>query len=153
MFSKEEAAALRREFWTGLGHYLSPVLSSEGLKVNWLNYKTGVKNVYFRPDADRKNASIAIEITHEDAGIRELYFEQFLELRTILQLNQGEEWIWELNYRDQFGKEISRIHTEISGVSIYNRDTWPNIISFIKPRIIALDEFWNDVKLVFDSLK
>ena len=141
MFSKEEASALRREFWTGFGLYLSPVLSSEGLKINWLNYKTGVKNIYFRPDADREAATIAIEITHEDAGIRELFFEQFLELNTILHQYIGEEWIWKPNYIDGTDKEISRIYSQITEVSIYKRNTWLDIISFLKPRIIALDEF------------
>lgn len=153
MYSREEASRLRHEFWTALGQYLAPHLSAEGLKVNWINYKTGLKHVYFKMQADKKQASIGIEITHPDTGIQELFFEQFLELKSILHGYLNEEWDWVLHTPDENGKIISRICTEIAGVSVFNRNDWPALISFFKPRIIALDEFWSDAKYSFDSLK
>jgi hypothetical protein len=59
------------------GQYMSPVHSAEGERINWINYKTGEKNIYFRMHADHSKASIAIEITHKDDGVQALYFEQF----------------------------------------------------------------------------
>jgi hypothetical protein len=41
----------------------------------------------------------------------------------------------------------------MEGVSIFNKEDWPKLISFFKPRIVALDEFWNMVKYSFESLK
>ena len=84
MFSKQEASKLRQEFWTAFGLYLSPLLSSEGERINWLNYKTGVRHVSFRMQADNRKASIAIELSHSDAVIREIYFEQFTAVRQII---------------------------------------------------------------------
>ena len=78
MYSRAEATQLRQAFWTAFGQYMAPVLSAEGEKVNWPNYKTGIKHVYFRMRADTRTASIGIELTHPDAGIRELFFEQFV---------------------------------------------------------------------------
>jgi len=153
MYTREEASQLRKEFWTTFGNYMSPQLSAEGLRTNWLNYKTGLKYVYFRLDADKKSASIAIEITHPDPGIQELFFEQFLELKTLLNGYLGEEWDWVLHTSDENGKTISRIYKEIKPVNIFNRNDWHSLISFFKTRIIALDEFWNDAKYSFDSLK
>ena len=153
MYTKEEASQLRHSFWTTFGQYISPQLSSEGLRVNWVNYKTGVKYVYFRMEADKKTATIAIEIAHPDAGIRELFFEQFMELKNILHDYLHEEWTWEPHYTDENGRAISRIYVQQSGVSIFNKSDWPALISFFKPRIILLDEFWNDVKYAFDALK
>ena len=69
---------------------MAPVLSAEGEKVNWVNYKTGEKDIYFRMQADNKTASIAIELTHKDAGIQQLYFEQFAELKKLLEESLGE---------------------------------------------------------------
>jgi len=153
MYSREQASQIRKEFWATFGNYMSPQLSAEGLRTNWLNYKTGLKNVYFRLDADKKKASVAIEITHSDPGIQELFFEQFLELKTLLNGYLGEEWDWILHTTDENGKIISKICTEITSVNIFNKDDWHRLISFFKPRIIALDEFWSDTKHSFDSLR
>ena len=153
MYSKQEASQLRQEFWTAFGQYMSPVLSSEGEKKNWLNYKTGEKDIYFRMNADNKKASIGIEITHRDADIQALYFEQFKELKNLLHHALEEEWIWLLHTRDELGKRISRIYTEINGVSIFKQEDWPQLISFFKPRIIALDEFWSTAKHAFEAMR
>ena len=153
MYLKDEASQLKQEFWTTFGQYISPQLSAEGLKVNWVNYKTGIKYLYFKMEAGKRSASIAIEITHTDEGIQELFFEQFMELRNILQSYLQEDWDWQLHYTEESGKAVSRISRQVYGVSIFNRNDWPVLISFFKPRIIALDEFWSDAKYAFDSLK
>ncbi len=96
---------------------------------------------------------MAIEITHPDAGIQELFFEQFLELKNVLHSVLDEEWEWQLHTTDENGKIVSRIFKQLDGVSIFNKNDWPVLISFFKPRIIALDEFWSDAKYAFDALK
>lgn len=152
MYTREQVTQLRQAFWTTFGQYMAPVPSAEGTKVNWSNYKTGLKHVYFKMQADNKRASIAIELTHPDTDIQELYFEQFAELKFILHTSLGEEWDWVLHNRDENDKTISRIYKEISQVSVFNQDDWPQLISFFKPRIIALDAFWSNAKYTFDSL-
>jgi len=153
LYSKEEASQLKQTFWTTFGQYIAPQLSAEGLRVNWVNYKTGIKHVFFKMQADKRSASIAIELTHPDPGIQELFFEQFLEYKNILTSHQNEIWEWQLHSRDEYGKTISRIFKQIDDVNIFNKSDWPELISFFKPRIIALDEFWSDVKYGFDALK
>ncbi len=153
MYTREEASRLRQAFWTTFGQYMSPVLSAEGTKVNWLNYKTGVKGVFFRMQADNKMAYIAIELSHKDVDIQELFFDQFTELKPVLHNYLREEWVWSLNITDEHGKTVSRIFTELQNVNVFNQACWPQLISFFKPRIIALDNFWADAKYSFDALK
>jgi hypothetical protein len=153
LYSKDEASQLKQLFWTTFGQYIAPQLSAEGLRVNWVNYKTGIKHLYFRMEADKRSATIAIEINHPDAGIQELFLEQFRELRNLLQTALQEDWEWQLHYIDSNGKTVTRIFKQIDGVSIFNKANWPALISFFKPRIIALDEFWSDAKYAFDILK
>jgi len=153
MYSKQEASQLRQEFWTAFGQYMSPVLSSEGGKINWINYKTGEKDIYFRMNADNKTASIAIELTHRDEDIQALYFEQFEQTKKLLHKALQEEWIWLLHTRNEHGKLISRIYTEIKNVSVFKKEDWTQLISFFKPRIIALDEFWSTAKYVFEAMR
>lgn len=132
---------------------MSPVLSAEGMPTNWINYKTGLKNVYFRMQADKKLATIGIEMTQPDPEIQQMFFEQFEALKEMLHEAVGEEWIWDLHTYDENGKVISRIYTELRGVSVFKQDDWPALISFFKPRIMALDAFWNDAKYSFDELR
>jgi hypothetical protein len=153
MYTKEQASQLRQAFWTTFGQYMNPIPSAEGLRVNWLNYNTGLKQVYFRLKADKKEASIGIELVQPDREIQEIFFEQFTALRLLLHEAMGEEWTWVLHDQDENGKTVSRIYREISGVNVFNREDWPTLISFFKPRIIALDAFWSDAQYSFESLK
>jgi hypothetical protein len=152
MFSREEASRIRHEFWTTLGRYMSPVPSAEGVKINWVNYHTRIKDVYFRMDAGPKSAAISISLEHRDPGIQELFFEQFLQFKPMLHEVLGEEWEWQLHVNVD-GKVISRIYKEITGFSVFNKEQWPELISFFKPRMIALDIFWEDAKYSFERLK
>lgn len=153
MYTREQTSQLRQAFWTAFGQYMAPVLSAEGMRTNWINYKTGLKDVFFRMQADKKQASIAIELNHPDVEIQELFFEQFIELKQVLHRVLEEEWEWDLHTTDENGKTVSRIYKKISGVSVFNQDDWPELISFFKPRIIALDEFWSNAMYSFDKLK
>ena len=151
MYSKDQASQLKQAFWTAFGQYMGPVMSAEGLRTNWINYKTGVKHIYFKMQADNKMAGIAIEISHPDAELQELFFEQFATYKAILHSTLEEEWEWQLHTTDEYGKTISRIYTELKPVSIFQQGDWPKLISFFKPRVIALDEFWSNAKYAFEA--
>jgi len=153
VYSKAEASQLRQAFWTAFGHYMAPVPSADGETTSWVNYKTRVKGVQFKLHADVRRASIAIELTQPDAGIRELFFEQFLALKNLLHETLGEEWTWEAQATTEHGQPLSRIYQELAPANVFNRDDWPALISFFKPRLIALDEFWSGAQYAFDELR
>ena len=152
MFTKEELSRTKHEFWVAFGRYMSPIPSSEGTKIGWLNYHTQIKDVHFRMDAGLTSGVISISLEHSDSVLRELYFEQFKLLKNILHEKLGEEWEWQLQIPMK-GKMISKIYKELPGVSVMNRDHWPDLISFFKPRMIALDSFWEDAKYSFEALR
>jgi hypothetical protein len=149
MYSKQQASQLRQEFWTAFGKYMQPILSAEGEKINWINYKTGVKHIYFRMQAG-KGASIAIEITHPELEKQQQCFQQFVQLKSLFLNSVNEQWEWESMVEDENDKIVSRIYKEMKDVNIFNKAHWPAMISFFKPRLIALDEFWNLVKPGFE---
>lgn len=150
MYSREEASQLKTRFWTNFGQYMRPLSNADGQTTNWLNYKTGIRYLNFRMDADTKQTSIAIECRHPDVELQQYYFEQFQQLKKLLESTLGEEWTWELHQRDEDGKLFSRIYTTLPGVNVFRESDWPTIISFLKPRILALDEFWCMVKEGFE---
>ena len=153
MFKRKEASQLREEFWTTLGRYMRPVPSAEGLKINWINYRTTVKEVYFRMEANQQFARISIALEHGDPSIRELYFQQFLEMKNLLHATLEEEWEWHQEVRMSDDRIISSIYKEVKDVSVFNKEQWPELISFFKPRIMALDRFWEDARYSFDALR
>lgn len=153
MYSRQQASELRQEFWTIFGQYMLPQLSADRLKINWINYKTGIPGINFKMDADTRSATIAIVLSQTDLGIQELYFEQFMQLKTLLQKQLQEEWIWQQLNTDEHGKATSRIYKQLEHVNIMDKQYWPEIISFFKPRIMALDEFWSTAKYTFDELR
>ena len=150
MYTKQEASRQRQAFWTTFGRYMQPVLSADGEKTNWINYKTGKPGIYFKMDADNKRAGIAIEIAVADDAARRGYYEQFVQLKEMLHETLGEGWTWQQDVQDEYGKTTSRIGKEITGVNINNNEQWPELISFFKPRIIALDAFWGMAKYGFE---
>ena len=146
MYSRQEAAAIKRKFWTTLGMYMKPVPSAWNERVNWLNYKTGIKDVFFRMHADHKLAIIGIELHHSDAIIRQIFFDHFVAMKKMLHRVLGEEWEWHESMHDENGKPVSLIQTRLTGINIMDEQYWPILISFFKPRLIALDQFWGDIK-------
>ena len=152
MYSKNESAQLKEEFWTTFGKYMTPILSADGTRVNWVNYKTGEKHIYFKMQADASRAVISVEIAHTDIKLQQLYFEQFKLVENVLSASLEEEWTWALHDVDEYGKVISRIYKELSPISILNKNDWPQLISFFKPRIIALDNFWSSARYGFEAL-
>lgn len=152
MYSREEAAQLRQQFWIAFGKYMKPIPSAEGMPINWVNYKTGVKHVFFRMNAEQRLAAIAIELTHPDETIRLLFFEQLLSFKAMFTDALQEQWDWQANAQNAYGAPLSQIVCSLGGVSVYNQADWPVLISFLKARIIALDEFWSGVKPIFEAL-
>lgn len=153
MYTKSEITQTKKEFWTTFGAYMKPVPSAEGMRVNWQNYKTGVKHIFFRMNAERNFASISIILNHPDLDIQELQFEQLLMFKKVLHGTLGEEWQWIYAQPDEYGRPVSKAEKLLNGTNVMNREDWPAIISFLKPRIMALDEFWSNAKYGFEDLK
>lgn len=151
MYSKQEAALIKKEFWTSLGMYLKPVLNANGQKINWVNYKTGIKHIYFRTDVTKKAATAAIELTHPAAEDRLAALEKLVSLKPVFSEMVDGAWAWQETVYDEAGGPISRVITQQDGVNIFNKNDWPAIISFFKQHLIALDAFWHMAKDYFED--
>jgi hypothetical protein len=144
MYSQQEISKQKQAFWTAFGKYMQPILSAEELPVTWVNYKTGVTGISFKMDADHQRVSIAIVISSADPSRQQAFYNRFTQMKQMLEDALGEtDWMWE-----PYGS-ISR---QLTGVSIHRQEDWPAIISFLKPRIIALDAFWSAGKYGFEEL-
>lgn len=149
MYSKDQSSKLKTQFWTTFGQYMKPAPSASGLPVNWINYKTGIRHIHFKMDADNTRAVIAIEISHSKEEERLHYYNQFASLKKVLASTTAFNWQWNATLQTDH-KTISSISQQLDDVNILNKADWPAIISFLKPRIIALDAFWDMVKDGFE---
>ena len=150
MYTKQEVSKQKQAFWTAFGQYMQPILSAEGVKANWINYKTGVSGIHFKMDVDNTRATIAIVFSHPDADTQAAHYDQLTQLKAMLQQALGEDWQWQPMITDEYGKTISRVCTTIQNANIYHNEDWPALISFFKPRIIALDAFWSNARYGFE---
>jgi hypothetical protein len=153
MFPKEENKEKRTAFWTAYGMHMKRHSSFRGPKTGWLNYRTGMKDIYFRQDADAHGVRVAIDIQHADASLREVYYDQFWELETLLHTTSGAIWHWDRHCILPTGEEISRIHIEKKGLNIYHDSDWPAMFLFFEAHILSLDEIWANAYDVFKDLE
>lgn len=153
VYKREEAAELRKLFWTAYGRYMTQHISARGPKISWLNYKTGIRQVFFRLHADNKLARVSIDIQHKDYGLREVFYEQFWELETLFHSQTGYVWQWEPIFYLDSGQPISRIFVEKEGINVYRQDSWAEAFQFFESIMVPLDELWTDFMEIFLDLQ
>ncbi len=132
MFSKEEAAQLKKEFWTAFG---------KSFPRKWILYDTKIKDLSFKFSADNKKAEVSLDIEMKDELFRNAYYEKIWSLETILEEHIGEFQKDEFYTLDN-GKVISRIWTEKNGVSIFNKASWRDIFEFFIEKMDGFERFY-----------
>jgi Domain of unknown function (DUF4268) len=150
MYTKEFLSKQRTKFWTSFGQYMKPIRGSGDGPVNWLNYKTGKKHLYFKMEVTLDIASISIELRQIDEGERLRYYNQFVLLQQFMERETGYQWDWKEDEIDAANRHYSSISISMHHVSIARESDWPAIISFLKPGMVALDSFWEMVKDGFE---
>jgi hypothetical protein len=115
-----------------------------GQSKKWITHDTGINAVSLKFDATPKYAIVAIDIDTKNIEDQDRYFSKFISLKTLLEESFPSPLIWEEDFQLENDKYISRIYTEIKEVSIYNKESWPEIFNFFFTNMIALEEFYLD---------
>ncbi len=133
MFSREEAAKIRKEFWTNFGK-LYPR--------KWLLYNTKIKGLAFKFYADRKKAGICLDFEHPEEIANELLYDQFISLKKILE-NDLPNVIFDDAFELENGKIIRRIYIPYQEkFSIHNKNTWELCYDFFYDQMNAFELFF-----------
>jgi Domain of unknown function (DUF4268) len=151
MYTHEEAKEVKQKFWTSFGKYMLPVPPASGEKINWINYKTGVKGISFKLDADNTEAIVAIEFHYYDYNLQIELYNKFLQLKAHFEPITGNDWEYFEDHVSNSGKNVSVIIKKLPNIKIFRESDWPQIISFFKQNIIAIDQFWNEWKPAFEG--
>lgn len=134
MFSKEEAAQIKKEFWIAFG---------KSFPRKWILYDTKIKDFSFKFSADKKRAEVSLDIEIKDEIFRNAYYEKIWSLEDLLKDYVG-EFQKEEFYTLENGKIISRIWVEKTGVSIFNKNSWREIFDFFVEKMDGFERFFYD---------
>lgn len=152
MLSKEEKKERNTNFWTSFQKEMRNKKSSSGRGINWINYPTDVPDIYVRLVAEPKKAALCLDIQPKDEGIRSILWEQMTELKVVMESGVGPATSWSEFDKEFAGRNISRISWEIEGLNFYNDEDTPKIKSFLKEKLIAFDEFYQEYKEILIAL-
>ncbi len=152
MLKKEELREIRTEFWSEFDEFNKKKRTAANRKISWAQYKSGIKDIYFRLDFDAKEAYFAIDLQMRDPEIRELVWEQFMETENLLLTHIGPEMEKLPNHTTKEGLPIHRLQWTIRDVSIMNKEDYPKAIKFLSEKIQGLDRFWYEFSDLFVAL-
>jgi hypothetical protein len=152
MLSKEERKQLNIDFWDQFKSEMRKIRSSNGKKMNWINYPTDVKNTYLRVVTESNSVSLCFDIQFKDQGVQSIVWEQLTELRKVLESEMEHPTQWEENKITSEGLNIGRISWILSGVNFYDKGQWDVIIEFLKQRMVEFDRFYQEFKEILITL-
>ena len=139
MFSREESAKMRQEFWTSFG---------KSFPRKWILYQTKIKGLSFKFNFDTKKAMVLMEI-EGSLEHRIKYFEKMQSLQDILERDFLPNVVYAESYELENGKEVSCIFVEKKEVSIHNRETWQEAMLFLNENMIKMEDFWGEYEDFF----
>ena len=132
MFSKEEAANLKKEFWTAFG---------KSFPKKWLLYDTKIKDFSFKFYADNKKAEVSLNIEMPDEVFRNAYFKKIQSLENLWR-EEIPELLFDKNYTLENGKLISKIWVEILDISLFNKNFWRDIFEFFVENMSKFEQLF-----------
>ena len=139
MFSREESAKMRQEFWTSFG---------KSFPRKWILYQTKIKGLSFKFNFDTKKAMVLMEI-EGSLEHRIKYFEKMQSLQDILERDFLSNVVYAESYELDNGKEVSCIFVEKKGVCIHNRETWREAMLFLNENMSKMEDFWGEYEDFF----
>ena len=145
MYKKDEAKAVRLEFWTRLNNRTRRLPIQKGRKRFWIYDTTGIKGLDLRFDVDRTKVQVALEINHSSEDRRLILYEKLLACKTIFETEYGGPLTWDYAYEKETGELVCRIYDQQPG-DINNQELWPDMMYFLIDRMVRLEKAFLEVK-------
>ena len=152
MFSKEESKEHNLIFWNGFNIYMTKIRSSNGRKINWLNYSSDAKTIFIRLEVDAKSSKLCFDIQHKDDDLRAIIYEQMTELKIVMEEITIEEPQWIENYYYLNKQYISRICWETKSFNFHKDEDQQKIYDYLKEKLIRFDKFYQEYKEILIAL-
>jgi hypothetical protein len=142
MYKKEEYKAFKLEFWQAFDRYTKFFSRKVGGPVEWMLYKTGIKDLELKFNVQPKYVSVLLE-----AGARN--FDRRLDnYKAVLLEGLGAGWVWDDSFKLESGKLVCRIYKDFD-LSFHDRDKWPAIFEFMAHNMFGLQENFKEILPIF----
>lgn len=152
MYSKEQLREIRTQFWADFKKHMQKHRSSNGRRMNWINYPSEVEFIFIRLHADNDGVAFSFDIQGKDAGVRAIVWEQMTELKIVLESEMGNEGIWHENQFSESVPEFASIRWEKDGLRFSNPAHQQEIFEFFEDRLIRFDAFYQEFKEILINL-
>ena len=116
---------------------------ASGKKVNWLQYRTNLQNVYVRLETINKECKFCFDIQFKDDSIREIVWEQMGELKKLLSAEMGSEGNWIEDYASQTIKSMCRIEWTLEETNYLTATNREKIYDFFEEKLLGFDRFYD----------
>lgn len=143
MFSKEELKNYNIQFWAEFKQRMGQHRGASGKKVNWLQYRTNLQNVYVRLETANKACKFCFDIQFKDDSIREIVWEQMGELKKLLTFEMGSEGNWIEDYSSQTIKSMCRIEWTLENTNYLTASNKEKIYNFFEDKLLCFDRFYD----------
>jgi len=145
MYTKEEAKAIKIQFWDGFKRYSK----KRGRKMtSWVLKGTQIKEVQLKFDLNKEGAFVMLQIDSKLDSSRLSVFESFEKYKLIIDEKCGSELIWDKNYFIKGFKEVSVMYYQLKDISILNQNDWDKCYEFFFNQMVLLEEAFLEVKEV-----
>lgn len=145
MYNKEEAKAIRLEFWNKLNNRTRRLPGQKGRRKFWIYDNTGIKGLDLRFDVDRQKALVALEINHSSEERRLILYEKLLSCKSIFETGFGEPLTWDYVYEKETGEQVCRVYVQ-QPADIHNQELWPQTMYFLIDAMVRLEKAFLEVK-------
>ncbi|MDR2009692.1 MAG: DUF4268 domain-containing protein [Bacteroidales bacterium] len=150
MYSKEESAQIRKDFWIAFDVYSRKYL---GAYRKWLTYNTGIKDLVLKFDVNRENAKVLLSVENRSEDKRFDIFVKLKEYELLYEDILGSGWIWDEQFILDNDKEVCAIYKQLDNVNIYRKETWTLIFDFFAVEMLKLEEMFEEVKPFIKGIK
>jgi hypothetical protein len=145
MYTKEEAKAIKLQFWDGFKRYSK----KRGRKMtSWVLKGTQIKEVQLKFDLNIEGAFVMLQVDSKLDSSRLSVFESFEKYKPVIDETCGSELIWDKHYFIKGFKEVSVMYYQLKDVSILNQNDWDKCYEFFFNQMILLEGAFLDVKEV-----
>lgn len=152
MYSKEELREIRTNFWADFKKHMQKHRSSNGRRMNWINYPSEVDFIYIRLHADQNEVAFSFDIQGKDAGVRAIVWEQMNELKAVLESEMGTEGQWLEHQFSEAIPDYCSIRWSKEGLRFSNPKDKDAIFAFFEDRLLKFDIFYQEFKDILINL-
>ncbi len=143
MYSKEESAIIRKQFWIAFDVYSRKYI---GANRKWILYDTGIKDFVLKFDINREYARVLLAIENKCEDKRFDTFVKLKEYELLYSEILGDDWIWDEQLVLDNGKEVCALYKQLDNVNIFKKENWTEIFDFFAIEMMKLEESFEEVK-------